>query len=670
MAEARQAPATAAASAAAGGGMYEAGLARSAANHVALSPLAFLERAARVFPTRPAVVHGSRVLTWADELARARRMASALRRRGVGDGHTVAFVAPNIPALYEAHFGVPMAGAVLNAINLRLDSPTIAHFLDHGEAKLIFVDSCFLKLVTDALQLLTKDRQRWPPIVVIQDKDVAGGCQEDDLLSASDTEYEAFLEEGDQEYAWNLPDDEWQAIALNYTSGTTSTPKGVVYHHRGAYLNALANALSWEMRVGAVYLWTLPMFHCNGWCFPWTLAALAGTNICLRNVTAEIVYAAIAQHKVTHFCGAPVVLNMLASSLWGSGKLCKQVDVLIGGAPPSPAILTRMKAAGFCVTHAYGLTETFGPASVCVWKLEWDALPPDRQAQLKALVLNMLANAGVADRGRMHGAVEVMTAGAAPPSQVIRRVEEIGFHILHAYGLTETYGPCVMCVWKDEWDPLPAGERGRLKARQGVCHLGQFRMEVMDPKTMQPVPADGESIGEIMLRGNVTMKGYLKNESATREATKGGWLHSGDLAVMHPDGYVEIMDRSKDIIISGGENISSLEVESALYKHPAVLEAAVVARPDDIWGETPCAFVALKDCHNGESRSPKVSPAVSQEALAKDLIDFCRAHMAHYKVPKSVIFGELPKTSTGKIQKFILRDRVRHLGKLPGLSRL
>ena len=532
---------------------YESDLDANPANYAALTPIGFLERSAAVYPERTSIVHGNRRHTWAETFARCRRLASSLAARGIGRGDTVSVMAPNVPAAWEATLAVPMLGAVVNTINTRLDASTVAFILEHGEAKAIITDRELSPTVGPALGKL--DRQRRPLVIDIDDPDAAGG----ELLG--EVEYEAFLAGGDPEFAWRAPDDEWDAISLNYTSGTTGNPKGVVYSHRGAYLNAMTNAVVWNMAHHPVYLWTLPMFHCNGWCFPWTLAAVAGTGVCLRRVEAKPILDAIADEGVTHFCGAPIVLNMIL-------------------------------------------------------------------------------NAPEEEKRSFDRTVEVMTAGAAPPAAVLEGMEASGFRVTHVYGLTETYGPSVICAWKPEWDERPAGERAAIKSRQGVRYHALDGLAVMDPETMTPVPPDGETMGEVMMRGNIVMKGYLKNPDATREAFEGGWFHSGDLGVAHPDGYIQLKDRSKDIIISGGENISSIEVEDCLYRHPAVLEAAVVAKPDDHWGETPCAFVALRP---------------GAEATEREIIDWCRASLAHFKCPKTVIFRELPKTSTGKIQKFKLR---------------
>jgi fatty-acyl-CoA synthase len=534
---------------------FEAGLGKNAANFVPLSPIGFLLRTASVYPERASVIHGERRYTWRETLERCRRFASALARHGVGRGDTVALMAANTPEAFEAHFAVPMAGAVLNMLNIRLDADTIAFILKHGEAKVLVTDSEFAPVIRRALAQL----DRKPLVIDIADAQGPGG------ETLGDTDYEALLAAGDANFAELSPSDEWDAIALNYTSGTTGNPKGVVYAHRGVYLEALGNILVWGMPQHPVYLWTLPMFHCNGWCFPWTVTALAGTHVCLRRVEAGAIYDAIDRLGVTHLCGAPVVMNLLLNAR--NEKLPRPVDM--------------------------------------------------------------------------------MTAGAAPPAAVIGGMEALGFKITHVYGLTEVYGPSTICAWHDEWDALPADERARLKARQGVAYPVLDAQMVADPETLRPVAADGETMGEVFMRGNIVMKGYLKNPKATEEAFAGGWFHTGDLAVAHPDGYIEIKDRSKDIIISGGENISTIEVEDVLYRHPAVMEAAVVARPDPQWGETPCAFVALKE---------------GMQAEAADIIAFCRERMAHFKAPRHVVFGPLPKTSTGKIQKFVLRERAKDVG--------
>ncbi len=525
------------------------------ANHVPLSPVSFLGRAAAVHPDRLAVVHGAHRATWRQTAARCRRLASALARRGVGRGDVVAVMAPNTPPTLEAHFAVPMLGAVLNALNTRLDAETIAYILDHGEAKVLITDREFSATVAAALALA-----RTRPLVIDVDDPLAPPGA---LLGELD--YEAFLESGDPAHPMAPPRDEWDAIALNYTSGTTGRPKGVVYHHRGAYLNAIGNVLTWSMPHHPVYLWTLPMFHCNGWCFPWTVTAQAGTHVCLRRVEAGAILHALDTEGVTHLCGAPIVMGL--------------------------------------VLNAPGVQPRAHP-------------------------------------------VHMMTAGAAPPAAIIEGMERLNFAVTHVYGLTECYGPVTVCEWHAAWDALPAAERATLKARQGVPYVVQEALRVADPASLAPVPQDGATMGELVMRGNIMMKGYMKDPAATAAAFEGGWFRTGDLGVWHPDGYAEIRDRAKDIIISGGENISTIEVESVLYRHPAVLEAAVVARPDAKWGETPCAFVTLK-------------PGAAADEAA--LIAFCREHMAHYKAPRTVVFGPLPKTSTGKMQKFDLRARARAL---------
>jgi fatty-acyl-CoA synthase len=536
----------------------EVHLDKNPANYVPLSPLSFLSRAAAVYPRKVALIHGGLRQTWHETYARCRRLASALVRTGVRQGDTVAVLAPNTPAMYEAHFGVPMAGAVLNTINIRLDAATIAFILEHGGAKVLLVDREFAGVAAEAFARMSSR----PHTVDIADPEYLGSGS-----PVGSTDYESFLASGDPEFAWRLPADEWQAIALNYTSGTTGNPKGVVIHHRGAYLNSFGNAVASVMGPSSVYLWTLPMFHCNGWSYAWTMALLCGTNVCLRRVETRAIFEAIKQHQVTHLCGAPIVLNMMINA-------------------------------------------------------------PEHE---RALVDHRL---------------EAMTGGAAPPAAVIARMEEMGITVTHLYGLTETYGPTVACAWHAEWDALPLAERARLKSRVGVRKANMEEVSVRDPQTLAPVPADGETIGEIMMRGNIVMRGYFKNPRATAEAFAGGWYHTGDLGVVHSDGYIQIKDRSKDIIISGGENISSIELEDVLYKHPAVLEAAVVARPDEHWGETPCAFVTLKD---------------GMRVEASELIGFCRQHVAGFKVPKNIVFGTLPKTATGKIQKYVLREKARTL---------
>ena len=531
-------------------------LARNAANFAPLSPLGFLSRSAGVYPDKLAIVHGAARVTYGRFYERCRQFADALRRRGIQRGDTVAVMAPNVPALLEAHYGVPMAGAVLNALNYRLDARSIAFILSHGQAKLLIADREFSPIVKESLAALPE------PIALVEIDDEVGGA------SLGGTEYEAFLAEGDPTANWSGPQDEWDPIALNYTSGTTGDPKGVVTHHRGAFLNAIGNAITFGLDRSSVYLWTLPMFHCNGWTYTWAVTAMAGTHVCLRRVDPAAIFATIAEDQVTHLCGAPIVLNILV--------------------------------------HA-----------------------PDTAKR------------------RFDHVVEVATGGAAPPSAVIEAMERMGFRVTHLYGLTETYGPATVCAWQEEWAGLPMSERAARMARQGVTYLTHERQRVVDPQTMADVPADGSTMGELILRSNTVMKGYLKNPTATEAAFEHGWFHTGDLAVRHPDGYIEIKDRSKDIIISGGENISSLEVEDTLYRHPQIMEAAVVARPDPVWGESPCAFVRLK---------PDAGPA-----SAEDIIAWCRANLAHYKVPRTIVFGPLPKTSTGKIQKFELRDRAKEI---------
>jgi 3-(methylthio)propionyl---CoA ligase len=532
---------------------YEIDLDRNPANFQPLTPLTFLERAAAVFSDHTAIVHGPLRRSYAEFYARARRLASSLAKRGIKRGETVSVLLANAPAMLECHYGVPMTAAVLNTINTRLDAATVAFQLDHAEAKVLIADREFSKLAKEALALA-----KGKPLVVDYDDPEFTGPGE--RLGGID--YEDFLAAGDADFAWKMPDDEWDAISLNYTSGTTGDPKGVVYHHRGAYLLAIGNVLTGSMDKHSVYLWTLPMFHCNGWCFPWTISVVAGTHVCLRQVRAPAMYDAIARHKVTHLCGAPIVMATLLNAPADEKKpLPHVVEFFTAAAPPPEAVLAAMKAAGFNVTHLYGLTETYGPAAVNEWRTGWDALSPSEQAAMKA--------------------------------------------------------------------------------RQGVRYVPLEALDVRDPDTLKPVPWDGESMGEVMFRGNVVMKGYLKNKSATEKAFAGGWFHSGDLGVMHRDGYIQLKDRSKDLIISGGENISSIEVEDALYKHPAVAAAAVVAKPDDKWGETPCAFIELKP---------------GEKATREDIIAWCRKNLAGYKCPRYVVFAELPRTSTGKIQKFKLRD--------------
>ncbi|MGM0616078.1 MAG: acyl-CoA synthetase [Pseudomonadota bacterium] len=538
--------------------IFEQDLPKVQANHVALSPLTFIERSASVYPDYPAVVHGEIRRSWAETWARCRQLASALAGRGLKPGDTVAAMLPNVPAMFEAHFGVPLAGCVLNTLNIRLDAEAIGYMLAHGEAKAVLVDPEFADVVKAAVETLDTK----PLLIDVADEEFLGA-----VPGIGEVEYEALLAEGDADYPYQLPEDEWQAISLNYTSGTTGKPKGVVYHHRGAYLNAVSNILEWAMPHHPVYLWTLPMFHCNGWCFPWTIAANAGVSVCLRKVDPKRIMQLIEQEEVTHFSGAPIILNGLIN------------------------------------------------------------LPKEDQCQFAHTV-------------------RVTTAGAAPPASVISGVEALGIEVTHVYGLTEVYGPVTVCAWHAAWNELPLEERARLKARQGVRYHMLEALCVADPNTLEPVPKDGKTMGEIMMRGNNVMKGYLKNKAATEQALEGGWYHTGDLAVWHADGYIEIKDRSKDIIISGGENISTIEVEDAIYSHPAVEEAAVVAKPDEKWGETPCAFVKLKIGYG--------------EVTEEDIIAHCRERLASYKLPKTIIFSDLPKTSTGKIQKFVLRDEARN----------
>jgi fatty-acyl-CoA synthase len=536
---------------------YSTDLDKNAANYTPLSPLSFIERAAAVYPEHCAQIHGDLRYSWAETYGRCRRLASALRQLGVGADDTVALMLPNVPAMFEAHYAIPMAGAVIHALNIRLDADTVAFQLRHGGARVLLTDREFSATVKAALAQLDE-----PPVVIgVDDAAVEGG----ELLG--EVEYETLLASGDPEFHWKLPEDEWQAIALGYTSGTTGDPKGVVTHHRGAYLNAVSNTLAWNMGAHPVYLWTLPMFHCNGWCFPWTIAALNGTSVCLRAVRDDAIYQSIREHRVSHMCGAPIVMNLMANA-------------------------DAAMSAG----------------------IDWQ--------------------------------VNLMTAAAAPPPAILEAMAKRNFKVTHAYGLTEVYGPAVVCSWRESWDQLPLAEQAEIKSRQGVRYPMLEELVVVDPQTMQPVPRDGETIGEIMFRGNIVMKGYLKNPEASRKAFAGGYFHSGDLAVCHPDGYIEIRDRSKDIIISGGENISSIEIEKTLYRHPAVLEAAVAAKPDEQWGETPCAFVTLRE---------------GADVGEQEIIDFCRENMARFKAPRKVVFGPLPKTSTGKIQKFELRERAKQL---------
>ncbi|QGM45403.1 acyl-CoA synthetase [Methylocystis heyeri] len=537
---------------------YDCDLDRNPANFQPLTPLVFLARAAEVFPDRTAIIHGDLRRNYAEFYARSRRLASALAARGIKRGDTVSAMLANTPAMLECHYGVPMTGAVLNTLNTRLDAPVLAFMLDHAEAKILIVDREFAELIKSALALA----QCKPLVIDYDDPEYAGPGEPIGAL-----DYEDFVASGDPDYAYPGPTDEWDAISLNYTSGTTGDPKGVVYHHRGAHLLALGNVLTGDMGRHPVYLWTLPMFHCNGWCFPWAISVAAGTHVCLRQVRAGHIYQLMAEHAVTHLCGAPIVMSTLLS-------------------------------------------------------------------------------ASESEKRPLHATARFFTAAAPPPQAVLAAMKEAGFEVTHLYGLTETYGPAAVDEWRQEWDELDPAAQAEKKARQGVRYIVLDGLEVMDPETMTPVPRDGQTMGEVMFRGNLVMKGYLKNKKASDAAFHGGWFHSGDLGVMHEDGYIQLKDRSKDIIISGGENISSIEVEDALFKHPKVRGAAVVAAPDDKWGETPCAFVELKD---------------GAEATAEELIAWCRDNLAHFKCPRRVVFGDLPKTSTGKIKKFVLRELARQL---------
>ncbi len=534
---------------------YEWGLEKNPANYSPVSPLEFISRAAEVYPDKLAIVHGKTRRTWSETYKRCLKFASALKKTGIKKGDTVAVMLPNIPAMVEAHFSIPLCGAVINALNIRLDPDSISFMLQHGEAKIILVDREFTSVISQAIL-----RMENPPLIINVEDELYTGPGE----KIGSIEYEEFMKKGDDHFEGILPDDEWNAIALNYTSGTTGNPKGVVYHHRGAYLGAISNILEWDMPKHPHYLWTLPMFHCNGWTFPWVIAARAGVNVCLRKIDAQLIFDLIREHKVTHYCGAPIVHNLLINA------------------------------------------------------------PEEFKRDIKHKV-------------------EAFVAGAAPPAAMIEGMSVLGFNITHVYGLTEVYGPASVCSKQEAWEKLPIGEQAKLNARQGVRYHLQSGTTVMDSVTMKQVPADGETIGEVMFRGNITMKGYLKNPKATKEAFQGGWFHTGDLAVLNPDGYIKIKDRSKDIIISGGENISSIEVEDVLYQHPAVLLAAVVAKPDEKWGEVVAAFIELK---NGST------------VTVEELVNHCKHHLPRFKVPKAIEFCELPKTSTGKIQKFELRKKV------------
>ncbi len=538
---------------------YNNNLDKNNANYVPLTPITFLERTKDIYPNYEAIIYKNRTYTWREVYDRSIRFASSLEKNGIKPGDTVSIMAANTPELFEAHYSVPMTGAVLNTINTRLDTKTVAYILKHADTKALIVDRQFSPVVKKALD----DLGRKILIIDIIDKQV----DLKDTEKIGDFEYEDFLKKGDINYVWKRPKDEWQAISLNYTSGTTGNPKGVVYHHRGSYLMATGSAVAWNMPNRLNFLYTVPMFHCNGWCYPWTLAMLHARVICIRNIRAKEIFDLIDQHKITHFGGAPIILNMLASA------------------------------------------------------------PKDEQKELKHKVY-------------------VLTAAAPPPSIIFKKMKKLGFEVMHVYGLTETYGHILQCAWNNEWENLKEDEKADISARQGVRYPNTEDVQVMDPENMKKVPRDGKTIGEIMIRGNVVMKGYFKDKEATEKSMKGGWFHSGDLAVMHPDGYIQIKDRSKDIIISGGENISSIEIENTIAKHPSVSLAAVVAKPDEKWGETPCAFVEL---------APK------QKSTEEEIIKFCRETLAGFKIPKKIVFGELPKTSTGKIKKFELRKKAKDI---------
>ena len=537
---------------------YDNDLVKVAANYTTLSPLSFLKRSAEVYPNHTSIIHGKKQFCWRETYERTRRLASALAKHGVTVGDTVAVMAANTPEMYECAFGPAMIGAVVNMLNNRLDPKAIAFCLNHGEAKVLITDTEFSHTINLALEHLNQD------IFVI---DINDSEYNSDGELLGDLDYEAFLTLGDPQFLWSLPDDEWYAISLNYTSGTTGDPKGVVYHHRGAYLNSVCNVLSWNMSHHPIYLWTLPMFHCNGWCFPWTIAAMAGVNVCLRKVTAKNIYDAIADHNVSHFCGAPIVLDFII-------------------------------------------------------------------------------NAPIHEKRKLQNKVSVMTAAAPPPASTLEAMQLEGFDVTHVYGLTETYGPAVICAWHNEWDDLPVAKQSEIKSRQGVKYHMLEDLSVVDQRTMEPVPSDGKTMGEVVFRGNVVMKGYLKNPSTTNDSLSNGWFHSGDLGVKFPDGYIQLKDRSKDIIISGGENISSIEVEGVLHRHKDILAVAVVAKSDKKWGETPCAFIELRE---------------GAKVTENQIIEFCRTTLAHFKCPRHVIFGNLPKTATGKIQKFKLRTLAENL---------
>ncbi|XP_022132737.1 probable acyl-activating enzyme 1, peroxisomal [Momordica charantia] len=545
------------------------GMERCSANHAPLTPITFLERSAAVYADRISLVYGHLRYTWRDTLQRCTRLASVLVRLGIARGDVVAALAPNVPAMYELHFAVPMAGAVLCTLNIRHNAAMVSTLLTHSEAKIIIVDYQFLHVVKGAIKVMFERREKKAPLVVIIQE--FGQGRPSDSIDPDHLEFESLLATGEVDFKIRRPRDEWDPISLNYTSGTTSRPKGVIYSHRGAYLNTLSTVLLNDMSPLPVYLWTVPMFHCNGWCFTWGVAAQGGTNICQRTVTAKEIFANISRHNVTHMGGAPTVLNMII-------------------------------------------------------------------------------NAPIIEQKPLPGKVTVMTGGAPPPSHVLCKMRAMGFFVVHTYGLTETYGAATVCSWRPEWDSLHEDKQAKLNSRQGLQHVGMEEMDIKNPITMKSVPADGKTMGEVMFRGNTVMNGYLKDLKATREAFSGGWFRSGDLGVRHPNGYIELKDRSKDIIISGGENISSIEVESVLFSHPSILEAAVVGRPDDHWGETPCAFVKLKD---------------GRSASEEEIIKFCREHLSHYMAPRCVVFKDLPKTSTGKTQKFILKEEARAMGSLP-----